>query len=148
MSYWLYLAAKLALVGGGVYGLQYAVGHLFPPPMPTRFGTAPSLFLYDMGYTFAVLGVWLIGAGLVYLAIWDQRRRCRTCLRKLMMPIPTGSWGNILTIGRPKTEWICRFGHGTLRIEELQFTGKQTPDWEPHGDDIWKELESYETAKR
>lgn len=148
MRYWLYLAGKLVVAGSVVFGLHYAVTHLFPPPPETRFGRAPGLFLYDMAYTFAILGVWLIASGLFYVAIWDQRRRCRICLRRLIMPMATGSWGNMLTIGRPRTEWICPFGHGTLRIEELQITGKHTPDWEPHDDNIWKELESYHQAPR
>jgi len=104
------------------------------------------VFLNDMLFTFATLGIWLIGAGLGWLAFWDQRRRCRTCLRKLIMPIGTGSWGNMVTLGRPKTEMICPFGHGTLYIEELQITGRQNPAWRAHTDDIWKELESYYQA--
>ena len=85
----------------------------------------------------------LLGAGLFYLVIWDQRRRCRTCLRRLMMPINSGSWGNMLRLGRPMTEYICPFGHGTLQIDELQITGKNTPNWQAHDENIWKELESY-----
>jgi hypothetical protein len=55
------------------------------------------------------------------------------------MPIQTGSWKNIL-FGPPKTEYICPFGHGTLKVPELHLTGNNPPDWQPHGDDIWKEL--------
>jgi hypothetical protein len=148
MKYWAYLAGKLSVVAAAVYGLQFAVTHAFPSPPTTRFGKVPSLFLYDMAYTFAVLGVWLVAAGLLSVTIRDQRRRCRTCLRRLVMPVSTGSWGNILTIGRPKIEWICPFGHGTLRIDELQITGKEMPDWEPHDDNIWKELESYYQTRK
>ncbi len=147
MRYWPYLCAKLGLAGGLVYGLVYAVNRRFPSSIPTRFGRVP-IFLHDMAYTFALFGVWLIAAGLIYLVIWDQRRRCRTCLRKLILPRSTGSWGNMLRIGRPKTEWICRYGHGTLHIDELQFTGKHTPDWQRHDDNIWKELESYDEATK
>jgi hypothetical protein len=148
MKYWLYLAGKLGVAAGVVFGLHFAVTHLFPPPPVTRFGRVPSLFLWDMAYTFSILGVWLVAAGLLSLVVWDQRRRCRICLRRLIMPVATGSWGNMLTIGRPRTEWICPFGHGTLRIDELQITGKETPDWEPHNDNIWKELESYYHARK
>jgi hypothetical protein len=147
MKYWGYFAGKLAVIGGAVCLLNLALVHYFPPPPVTRYQRDRSLFLQDMSYTFCVLGLWLIAVGLLSLAARDQRQRCRTCLRRLIMPVATGSWGNILTIGRPQTEWICPFGHGTLRIDELQITGKESPDWKRHHDDIWKELESYQARK-
>jgi hypothetical protein len=149
MKYWLYLIAKLAIAGGAVYVLQTALAFFYPKPkLPADFGPPPSLFLHDMLYTFLTLGIWLVGAGLLSLILRDQRRRCRTCLRRLIMPVNFGSWGHLVTFGRPRTELICPFGHGTLSIEELQITGRQFPDWQPHDDDIWKELESYyETPK-
>jgi hypothetical protein len=147
MKYWGYFAGKLAAIVGVVCLLDLALAHFFPPPPVSRYQHDRSLFLQDMSYTFCVLGVWLIAVGLISLSVRDQRQRCRTCLRRLIMPVATGSWGNILTIGRPQTEWICPFGHGTLRIDELQITGKESPDWTRHDDDIWKELESYEVRK-
>ena len=148
MKYWLYLVAKLAIAAVLVCVLQSAVVYFYPvppPPLP-RFGPPPPLFLHDMLFTFLTLGVWLVGAGLCSLILWDQRRRCRSCLRKLIMPINSGSWGHLVTFGRPQTQWICPFGHGTLTIEKLQITGRQMPDWQPHDDNIWKELESYYQA--
>ncbi|MBV9498561.1 MAG: hypothetical protein JO138_04240 [Acidobacteriaceae bacterium] len=173
MKYWLYLAAKVVCGSAVVYGLQAVLVRFYPNPAPIvlgktlywgdgavlvrfyadpalllpNFGPVPPLFLHDMLFTFLTLGVWLIGAGLLFVTVRDQRRRCRTCLRKLIMPIQKGSWGNLITFGRPQTEWICPFGHGTLSIEELQITGMQLPGWQPHSDDIWKELESYEARK-
>jgi hypothetical protein len=174
MKYWLYLVAKLATAAGVVYGLQSVLLYFYSdPPLPiAEFGPLPPTFrdgllaffpmdrvnvvpgapdpllLHDMLFTFAIFGLWLIGAGLLSLSLWDQRRRCRTCLRLLIMPIASGSWGNMVIFGRPRTELICPFGHGTLSIEELQITGRQLPDWQPHDDDIWKELESYYQARR
>lgn len=145
MKYWLYLIAKMAVAAVLVCVLQSAVVFFYPvppPPLP-GFGPPPPLFLHDMLFTFVTMFVWLLGAGLFSLALWDSRRRCRTCLRKLIMPVHSGSWGHLVTYGRPRTEWICPFGHGTLTIEKLQITGRQTPDWQPHDDNIWKELESY-----
>lgn len=149
MKYWLYLIGKLAVCTGAVWGLQQILVFFYPAPKPQLpgFGPPPPLFLHDMLFTFAVLGIWLVGAGLVFVALWDQRRRCRTCLRRLIMPVATGSWGNMVVFGRPRTEWICPFGHGTLSIEELQITGHQSPDWQRHDDNIWKELESYQARK-
>lgn len=146
MKYWLYLAAKLLVAFGVFYGLLYLAAYLLPVPPKPRYGVEPPV-LHDMPVTFAVLFDFLIGAGLVYLAIWDQRRRCRTCLRRLIMPISTGSWSNMLVFGRPKDEWICPYGHGTLRISSLQITGAELPDWEPH-QDMWRELESYDHSNK
>lgn len=150
MKYWLYLLAKLLGGAALVLALQFSLVHVYPPlPKPlARFGPPQPLFLHDMLFTFATLGVWLIAAGLLFVIVWDQRRRCRTCLRHLIMPIRRGSWGNMVIFGRPQTEWICPFGHGTLSIEELQITGRQSPDWQPHDDNIWKELESVHQAQR
>jgi hypothetical protein len=142
MRYWSYLAAKIACILGVVYGLLMAIGYVIPAPPPSIYGPEEP-FLHDLPITFAVMVVWLIGSGLIYLAIWDQRRRCRTCLRRLVMPVETGSWSHMLTYGRPRTEWICPYGHGTLRISNLQITGSELPDWQPHKD-MWEELESYD----
>lgn len=147
MKYWSYFAAKLAVILAVVGLLNDTIIQFFGPPPVDRFHHDSSRFLQDMPFTFCILAVWLITVGLISLAVRDQRQRCRTCLRKLIMPVATGSWGNILTTGRPQTEWICPFGHGTLRIDELHITGKEPADWRPHGDDIWKELESYEVRK-
>jgi hypothetical protein len=81
----------------------------------------------------------LLCAGLVYLVILDQRYRCRICLRRLRMPVSTGSWTHILLFGPPRTEYICVYGHGTLKVPDLQITGPEPVDWQPH-EDIWKEL--------
>jgi len=143
LRYWFYLLAKLVVVVGVACALQLALVHFY-----TKHSAVPSspLFLHDMLFTFGTLGVWLVGAGLLSLALWDQRRRCRTCLRLLIMPLKTGSWGHIVLLGRPTTEMICPFGHGTLYIEELQMFGHQYRDWHAHDGDIWKELESYHQA--
>jgi hypothetical protein len=49
----------------------------------------------------------------------------------------------MLLFGQPRTEYICIYGHGTLKIPEVELTGSKRPDWQKHDDDIWKELESY-----
>ncbi len=150
MKYWFYLLGKLLAGAAFICAVQLTLVHFYPvPPAPlAKFGPAPPLFLSDMLFTFATLGVWLLAAGTFFVIVWDQRRRCRTCLRRLIMPMASGSWGNMVIFGRPKTEWICPFGHGTLSIDELQITGRQSPDWQPHDDNIWKELESFQQAQR
>jgi hypothetical protein len=90
-----------------------------------------------------LLMLWFLAAvGVLYLIIWDQRYRCRACLRRLRMPIETGSWSSILQLGRPRIEYICPYGHGTLKEDELQISGRSNAEWTPHSDDIWAELVS------
>jgi len=129
MRYWGYLIAKLAVAGAFLLELRKAVAWMFHPQR----------FAIDLAFTFAMMVVSLIAAGLLWVIVLDQRYRCRTCLRRLRMPVATGSWTHILFIGIPRTEYICPYGHGTLKVAELQITGRENPDWQPH-DDIWKEL--------
>jgi hypothetical protein len=46
----------------------------------------------------------------------------------------------MLQFGRPRIEYICPYGHGTLREDELQISGLENPEWTPHSDDMWEEL--------
>jgi len=83
--------------------------------------------------------VFLISCGLVYLSILDQRYRCRVCARRLRMPVTSGSWGQLLQLGRPHLEYICPYGHGTLKVAELQISGLEPAEWTENGD-MWEEL--------
>jgi hypothetical protein len=139
MKYWGYLVAKLALAAGVFYVALRLIGRTAKPMWagdPTG----------DFHRTLTMLVFWLIASGIVWLIIWDQRYRCRTCLRRLRMPIQRGSWTNVL-LGAPHTEYICPYGHGTLSVAELQITGRTEPDWEAH-QDMWKELISLEETKK
>ena len=144
MRYWAYLIAKLAAGGGLLYGLRSLIIRTFPTP-DTFMYVRPDPFAHDLAYTFVMLLYSLIAMGLLWAIVWDQRYRCRTCLRRLRMPIQRGSWTHVL-FGAPRTEYICLYGHGTLSVADLQITGHQVPDWEPH-DDMWKELLSLEETK-
>ena len=55
------------------------------------------------------------------------------------MPVETGSWSRMLQLGRPRIEYICPYGHGTLRQEEIQILGLETPRWDGTPD-LWKDL--------
>jgi hypothetical protein len=33
-------------------------------------------------------------------------------------------------------------------VSDVQITGSTSPDWQPHHEDIWKELEALEASKR
>jgi hypothetical protein len=133
MRYWGYLVAKLTVAGAILLVLRKAIALMFHP----------ARLAVDLGFTFAMLLFTLFSAGVLWLIVLDQRYRCRSCLRRLCMPVATGSWTHILFIGTPRTEYICPYGHGTLKVAELQITGRENPDWQPH-QDIWQELYSLE----
>lgn len=138
LRYWGFLLLKFvaAALGSG-FALWFL--NLFWAPRTPLFHLARHEFGFDLLYT-TLAGVWLqFSFGLFYLAYWDQRYRCRTCLRRLRMPIETGSWGYMLQLGRPRIEYICAYGHGKLNVEELQITGTVAPAWTEQGD-IWEEL--------
>jgi hypothetical protein len=139
MRYWAYFAAKLAVAGGVLYGLLLLLGVLLPKEPQGWYGPlgrGNDKLLVNFSFMF----FFLVCAGVLYLIIWDQRYRCRVCLRRLRMPIETGSWGKMLQFGRPRIEYICPYGHGTLKADELQISGLSNPEWTPHSDDIWEEL--------
>ena len=146
MRYWAYLIAKLVVAAGIVFGLSLLIDRMLPAPTPFMEG-GPFPASHAMIYATALMLEALFAIGLVWVIIWDQRYRCRSCLRRLRMPVATGSWPNMFLFGQPRTEYICLYGHGTLKVPEVRITSK-TPDWERHGDDIWKELQSFEETKR
>jgi hypothetical protein len=135
MRYWGLLAAKLAAAAGILYSLWSGATLLLPAPHLYR----NQFFGFDLLWTFVAGFFFLAGCGLVYLAVLDQRYRCRVCARRLRMPIVTGSWGRMLQLGRPGIEYICLFGHGTLKVGQLQVLGLEGPDWKRH-EDMWTEL--------
>jgi hypothetical protein len=145
MRYWAYLVAKVLLicaVFGGLIALlnswwapeRLVIAHQYVYISP-RFG-------FSLGYTFATLILFLLFDAALYFVWSDQRFRCRVCLRRLRMPVETGSWGRMLQFGRPRIEYICPYGHGTLKQEEVQISGRENAQWTPHSDDIWDELVS------
>jgi len=139
MRYWAYFAAKLVAAAALLYGLLiFLLREL--PPAPTLFTYVPPRCGYDLGITLAVMVWFLLCSGTLYFIVWDQRYRCRVCLRRLRMPVETGSWSRMLQFGRPRIEYICAYGHGTLREDEFQISGLGNPEWTPHSDDIWEEL--------
>jgi hypothetical protein len=143
MRYWAYFAAKLVVAGAALDGLLVLLNRAWPaaPRLSPRFYSyVPPRFGYELGFTLAVLVWFLLCTGTAYFIIWDQRYRCRVCLRRLRMPIETGSWSRMLQFGRPRIEYICAYGHGTLKEDELQISGLENPEWTPHSDDLWDEL--------
>ena len=135
MRYWAYLAGKVVAAAAPLYGLLILLERKFPAPPKEAWPRLHNLNEELLGYLY-LLGWFLLCAGALYLIVWDQRRRCRVCLRHLRMPIETGSRSYMLQLGQPSIESICPYGHGTLKEDELQMTGRATPEWTPHSDDI------------
>lgn len=87
-----------------------------------------------------LLGFWIlpmVWIGLVVAAWHDQTFRCRTCARRLRMPLTDGSYGTLL-LEHPGTEWVCPFGHGKLRVE-VWVADQTPPNWQKYGE-FWEEL--------
>ena len=147
MRYWAFLVAKLAAAGALLLGLRKLLVLAIPKPDKYLEPIRTHPFGRDLTYTIFMLLFTLAAVGVFWAVAWDHRYRCRTCLRRLRMPVLTGSWSEVLFGSPPRTEYICPYGHGTLKVAELQITGRQYPDWQPH-DDIWKELESLEETKK
>jgi hypothetical protein len=145
MKYWSFLVAKLAIAIAFLWEARKLLLQVVPTPESFMYVKFKEPFATDLGYTFAMWLFYLFAVGLIWLAVWDQRYRCRACLRRLRMPLHTGAWTQIL-FGEPRTEYICLYGHGTLKVDDLQIHGQQNRDWEPH-EDMWKELLSYEETK-
>ena len=151
MRYWAYLGAKLAAAGGVFYGLLVLLNRTLGR-LPVHVALRPSdaeqvkllAPLDDAGlrlwYDLALLGWFALAVVAVFFIVHDQRYRCRVCLRQLRMPVETGSWSRMLQLGRPRIEYICPYGHGTLRADEVQISGLAAPEWTPQSGDIWEEL--------
>ena len=139
VRYWGFLLLKLAGAAIGAAGSLWFLNLFFRPYTPFLRFINYYYFPFDLAYTSLVGLAFLFGYGLFYIAIWDQKYRCRTCLRRLRMPIETGSWGYMLQLGRPQIEYICPYGHGRLNVAEVQISGTVSPEWKQQGD-IWDEL--------
>ena len=146
MRYWGILVAKVAVAAAGLYAIWIGLKASYTPPYEiARWNHSP--FTHDLNWTTMVFLFNLLAYGVLFLIVWDQRYRCRTCGRRLRMPVQTGRYAQMLLHGRPKLEYICTYGHGTLKVPELQFSGKEANDWQPN-EDMWKELTSIEKSSK
>ncbi len=146
MKYWTYFVAKL-IAGAAVLDLLWrGVSAIMPPP-ETFMRQQVKAFPQDLRWTSVMFLFWLLAASFVYLIVWDQKRRCRTCLRRLRMPVESGSWSKATLFNPPRTESICPYGHGTLEEPEVHTSGKRPPEWKAHRD-MWQELEELDSRRK
>jgi len=147
MRYWGILAAKLVVAAVVLFAIYLGLERLYVPP-EHLMRWKQQAFLHDLGWTTTMFLYNLLVQGVLFLIVWDQRRRCRTCARLLRMPVSRGSYGQMLLTGRPRTEYICAYGHGTLVQPELHLTGKEPSSWQAHdADNIWDELYALDGKK-
>jgi hypothetical protein len=154
VKYWAYLAGKLLLIAGLSWGMLWALKRYWPvdrywvPVFTPNVGYHLVEHIYvpkfgpDLWFTSAVGLCFVFACGLLYLAVLDQRYRCRVCLRRLRMPILTGSWSSMLQWGRPKIEYICAYGHGRLNVDQVPLAGTEDAEWTPQRENPWEELVS------
>ncbi|MBE7544046.1 MAG: hypothetical protein M9913_12815 [Bryobacteraceae bacterium] len=142
-KYWGYFAVKAMAAAGLVWALLQGLNVWMPEPGIVAGQYRLNRFAQHLPWTAAFLGVWLVAAGLIYLAIWDQKQRCRVCLRRLRMPVGSGSWDRAALFSPPETQRICPYGHGTLATPEAHVAAAQRETWTVH-EDIWKELKELE----
>lgn len=90
MRYWAYLVAKLGVAGVLLFVLRGLFVYWYPKPDTFMYSfVRPDPFMHDLTYTVTMLLFTLLAVGVVWLIVWDQRYRCRTCLRRLV-PVITG----------------------------------------------------------
>lgn len=147
MKYWSYFVAKLLGVGVVSFCVRWLILNTLPIPKQSQIYRHDP-FSHDLLWTTVLMGWFLLSAGLVWLAILDQRFRCRTCLRRLRMPVATGSWSMATLFAPPKMEYICPYGHGTMKQPQVQIAGRELPAWQEHDDNIWRELEQLEGLQK
>ncbi len=130
-KWWLLLAAKIAILLALHLVLIFWINRFFPED---RMGK-------DLAYTFSLLGTDML-VFIVGYAFWiDQRYRCRICLHRLRMPLESGNWSHATLFAPPRLEWICPFGHGTMRQEEIHLSGAQRDEWLKNDDNFWRAFE-------
>src|ERR1035438_7606393 len=138
MRYWAWFVVKLAVATAALRGMLKLGSPIFPPEkdLLAPLAKGVTFLLCDL----VLMLCFLLFAGALYLVVWDQRYRCRVCLRRLRMPIARGAWSRILLFGRPQIEYICPYGHGTLREDDLHISGLSAAEWTANSDDMWAEL--------
>ncbi len=147
LRFWGFFSAKLAVLAGFMWMLWQGLNAALPEP-DYFLGHRVGRFAQDLKWTSAILVYSLLGAGLLWLAVIDQRRRCKVCLRVLLMPVERGNWSRPVILSPPEMERICPYGHGTLAEPQAHLSTSGDAVWTGHDDDIWKELAEIERRER
>jgi hypothetical protein len=131
--YWSFLAFKalavVVLLPLIWVELGTALRNLFPAPSG-RVPTGRAL----TGLFTALLLVIAMGRAMIW-CVADQRRRCRACLRRLVLPVSVGAWGSLFEPST--TEMLCEEGHGALALSDAETDVRD--EW-TRLDESWKTL--------
>jgi hypothetical protein len=120
--YWMFLALKVV------------ASFIVLPLFWIEAGTASRAYIQSEGWRvvtgllLAIAFVIAVGRAVIW-CIADQRRRCPSCLRRLVLPVPVGSWAS--QFEPAATEMLCEEGHGALALS----------DGETNGEDRWTGLD-------
>ena len=145
MRYWGWLAIKLGMAVALVAGFWTVAGWVVPPA-PTGLLANWPRFGSDLSYTFAVAFSVIVGFGLGWVCAVDQVYRCRTCARRLRMPVTSGgNYSHIMLGGTPRTEYICTYGHGKLNVPDVHVSSSRAMRWIGYGS-LWENLMAAEQA--
>jgi len=97
-----------------------------------------------MGSTYPLAdeySIWLFLPLAIIALSWsmrDQQSRCRTCLRRLELPVEIGRTGSVL-LNWAGTEMVCSEGHGVLYVPESAANSLDQNRWNKL-DDSWSNL--------
>ncbi len=80
----------------------------------------------------------LVACGFLHLSWRDQQMRCHVCLRRMRIPASSGSWASYI-FNRPRTEYLCPAGHGTVSVSPGEPGGPDSSDWKDM-DESWRDL--------
>jgi hypothetical protein len=128
--WWVFLSAKSAALLGAVYFLSWALVH---------HGLAIlGRTVYPLADEVAIWVFLPLAVAVLCWSIADQQKRCRTCLRRMGMPIDIGRPGSVL-LNWAGTELVCSEGHGTLYVPESESNALQRDRWNAL-DDSWAGL--------
>jgi hypothetical protein len=103
---WAFLGAKAALLVIAAFFVPLLLG-------------APELRPQGMAVCFIVAFRW---------AIYDQRRRCPVCLKRLTNPVRFGGASHMF-LDWYGTELICAEGHGMMHVPEIPASSYPAPRW-------------------
>ncbi|HEV2116347.1 MAG TPA: ABC transporter permease [Terriglobales bacterium] len=79
-----------------------------------------------------VVSMWVflvLAIGALSWAIYDQRRRCRVCLRRLGLSVHVGCPGYTLLDCWGATELVCARGHGSLYMPDSEASWMEGDQW-------------------
>ncbi len=105
----------------------------------TGVGSLTNVAVRTVGSELFAGWLWVAGTILfVWWALIDQRKRCRMCQRRLVLPVRVGPTDRVL-FDHEGTELLCPAGHGMLYVEGASETFLHGEEWR-RLDDSWKDL--------